>query len=414
MSVNTINRDAGDKSKGFRLQRLRAISLLLDQMEKNDDKISVFASTEYLDDVYIKTVSPEGIITYTEGDKNYDDTKRFSFMSKEVTNSLIIFLDNWLNCDMSKTLYYCFYTNVHYTFEKDKTETIKKLEIVLPENPILDYLTTNDFNDVVIECIKKRLLYEYEKQYSSKKENGYLEVIKKFNNSQWKNFLSRISWKFGQYDDKELQKALIEKTKNRSFLTNIDVSSKEDLIIDLLESQFSAREQYTDPMSKHVTTIHVENILLRISKDVVKKESDPVYSVWNSLEAPADNRNLEDKIIDVEPEYKERKLGLKARDVAAIKEEFKQLTDKEKGSYRYRVFEACQRKLNELLDRNLSVDVDNWLDELFMESKKHLEDKSKDFSYAIQSDDAIKKVILELIDSCFISFDEKGFYNGNI
>lgn len=413
MTADTIKRDAGDKSKGFRLQRLRAINLLLDQMEKKHEKISVFASTEYLDDVYIKTVTPEGIITYTEGDKNYDASKKFSFMSSEVTNSLIIFLDNWLNCEMSKTLYYCFYTNIQYTFEIN-TKIIKELGIKLPEKPILDYLTTSDFNDVVIECIKKRLLYEYEQQYKSKDGNGYLELIKKFDNSKWKNFLSRINWKFGQYDDKELQKELIEKIKNRSFYTNIDVSSKEDLIIDLLESNFSEKEQYTDPMSKHVTNIHVENILLRISKDVVKKDSDPIYSVWNTLEAPTDNRNLEEKITDVEPDYKERKLGLKAREVAAIKEEFKQLTDNDQGSYRYRVFEACQRKLNKLLDKNIKVDVDSWLDELFKESKLHLEDKSKDFSYAIQSDDAIKKVILELIDSCFLSFDEKGFYNGKI
>lgn len=258
------------------------------------------------------------------------------------------------------------------------------------------------------------MLYEYEQQYSTKEGDGYLEVIKKFNNSQWRTFLSRISWKFGQYDDKELYKELLKKIKNRSFYTNVDVSSKEDLIIDLLESQFSAREQYKDPMSKHVTSVHVENVLLKISKDVVKKDNDPVYSIWDSLEEPDDNRNLVDKITDVEPGYLRRKLGLKARDVAAIKEEFCQLNDQAKGSYRYRVFEACQRKLNELLDKDLTVDVDVWLNELFLESKKHLEDKSKDYSYAIQSDDAIKKVILELIDSCFLSFDEKGFYNGNI
>ncbi|MDA2733679.1 hypothetical protein PDQ75_00780 [Bacillus cereus group sp. Bc015] len=412
--AKTINRDAGDKSKGFRLQRLRAISLLFDQMEKNDDKISVFASTEYLDDVYIKKVSPDGIITYTEGDKNYDKTKKFSFMSKEVTNSLIIFLDNWLNCEMSDTLYYCFYTNIHYTYEKDKTEIIKKLGIVLPEKSILDYLTVYEFNEEVIECIKKRLLYEYEKQYKDKKENGYLEVIRGFKYVTWVSFLSRINWKFGQYDDKELEEVLIDKLKNRSFLTNIDVLGKEDLIINFLENKFSANEQYIDAISKHVTSTHVENILLRISKDVVKKDSDPVYSVWDSLEPPTDNRGIKDKIYDVDKDYKRRKLGLKARDIAAIKEEFQQLPDQEQGSYRYRIFEACQKRLNELLDKELPVDVDEWLEELFEASKKHLEDKSKDYAYAIQSDDAIKKVILELIDSCFLSFDEKGFYDGDI
>ncbi|HHP1052960.1 hypothetical protein [Bacillus cereus group sp. BfR-BA-01354] len=411
--AKTINRDAGDKTKGFRLQRLRAISLLFDQMEKNDS-ISVFASTEYLDDVYIKKVSPDGIITYTEGDKNYDNSKRFSFMSREVTNSLIIFLDNWLNCDMSDTLYYCFYTNIQYTYEKDNTQTIKKLGIKLPEKPILDYLTAYEFNVEVIECIKKRLLYEYEEQYKSKEGNGYLEVIKEFKYAKWVSFFTRISWQFGQYDEKELEVALIDKLKNRSFFTNIDVLGKEDLVINLLENKFGANEKIDDIMSKHVTADNVENILLRISKDIEKKDSDPVYSVWDNLEPPTDNRGLKDKIFDVDKDYKKRKIGLKARDIAAIKEEFQQLSDQEQGSYRYRIFEACQKRLNELLDKELPVDVDGWLEELFEVSKKHLEDKSKDYSYVIQSDDAIQKVILELIDSCFLSFDEKGFYDGNI
>lgn len=412
--AKTINRDAGDKTKGFRLQRLRAISLLFDQMEKNDDRISVFASTEYLDDVYIKKVSPDGIITYTEGDKNYDKSKKFSFMSREVTNSLIIFLDNWLNCKMSDTLYYCFYTNIQYTYEKDKTETIKKLGIMLPEKPILDYLTAYEFNEEVIECIKKRLLYEYEEQYKNKEGNGYLEVIKEFKYAKWVSFFSRISWQFGQYDEKELEVALIDKLKNRSFLTNIDVLGNEDLIINLLENKFGANEKYNDAMSKHVTSADVQVILLRIAKDTVKKDSDPIYSVWANLEPPTDNRGLKDKIFDVDKDYKKRKLGLKARGIASIKEEFKQISEQEQGSYRYRVFEACQRRLNELLDKEIPVDVDCWLEELFEASKKHLEDKSKDYSYVIQSDDAIQKVILELIDSCFLSFDEKGFYDGNI
>ncbi|XBO86818.1 hypothetical protein AAGG52_05815 [Bacillus licheniformis] len=154
MTVNTINRDAGDKSKGFRLQRLRAIQLLLEQMEHRDENVSVFASTEYLDDVYIKTVTHEGSTTHLEGDKNYDISKKFSFMSEEVTNSLIIFLDNWLNCDMSESLFYCFYTNVNYTKEKN-SQTTKSLDIKLPELPVLKLLIEKRIDDKVVDCIKK-------------------------------------------------------------------------------------------------------------------------------------------------------------------------------------------------------------------------------------------------------------------
>lgn len=413
MSPKTINRDAGDKSKGFRLQRLRAIKLLLEQMDKSDQNIAVFASTEYLDDVYIKTVTADGVIEYTEGDKNYDDSIKFSFMSKEVTNSLIIFLDNWLNCDFSDNLFYCFYTNVNYTYEIS-SPLIKTLNIKLPEKALLDCLINNEVDEEVIECIKKRIIYEYEKQYRGKKGMGYLKVIEGFDNEKWKTFLSKIDWKFGQYDDKELEKSLIQILRNRNFYESIDINNKEELIIKLLIEEFSSREGFSDPLAKNVTVTHVENLLLKISKDVVRKEDDPVFALWNSLMAPTDVRGLEEKILEVDSSYKSFKIGRKARQIAAIKEEYNQLTDKEKGSYRYRIFEACQLKLEYLLENSDEVSIDTWLEEMFIESQNHISDKSKDYSYPIKSDNAIKGAILELIDSCFLSFDEKGFYDGRV
>lgn len=413
MSSKTINRDAGDKSKGFRLQRLRAIKLLLEQMNKSNQNIAVFASTEYLDDVYIKTVTADGVIEYTEGDKNYDDSKRFSFMSKEVTNSLIIFLDNWLNCSFSDDLFYCFYTNVKYTYEID-SKLLKTLNITLPKESILKCLIENKIDSKVIECIKKRIIHEYEKQYHGKKEMGYLEIIKRFDDKKWKTFLSKIDWKFGQYDDKELEKSLKEILKNRNFFENVDINNKEELVIKLLIEEFSSREEFSDPIAQHVTITHVENLLLKISKDVVLKEDDPVFVLWNSLKAPTDLRGLKEKIYDVDSSYKKFKIGNRARQIAAIKAEYNQLTDKEKGSYRYRIFEACQFKLEHLLENSDEVSIDVWLEEMFIESQNHINDKSKDYSYPIKSDNAIKGTILELIDSCFLSFDEEGFYDGRV
>lgn len=411
MTVKTINRDAGEQSKGFRLQRMRALKLLLEKLNSGESKSCVFASTEYLDDVYIKTVSPSGIITYTEGDKNYDINKKFSFMSPEVVNSLIIFLDNWLQYDMSPNLHFCFYTNINYTKEIN-SGTVKKLAITLPKNPILEYLLNKKLDIDVLECIKKRLIYEYKEQYNGKKETGYIKVIEKFDNNQWKNFLLKIDWKFGQYDDVQLKKELVNIIKNRNFFEYANIDNKEDIAIDLLIEMFSENEQITDILSKHVTGTHVENIFLRISKDVDDKTNDPIYTMWNNLSVPDDNRNLKEKILQVDKTYNKIKLGMKARDVASMVEEYKRLTDEEKGSYRYRVFEACQIELFDLLSSEQEVDVDLWLEKLFIATKKHLKDKSKDYSYAFGSEDALKKAILELIDSCFLSFDEEGFYIG--
>lgn len=410
MTAKIINRDAGEQTKGFRLQRLRALKLLLEKLSEGNKKSRVFASTEYLDDVYIKTVNSEGIIMYTEGDKNYNPQMRFSFMSHEILNSLIIFLDNWFQCDFSPNLYFCFYTNVQYTKEKNSS-TIKRLKIQLPDKSILEYLLNSDINDEVLECIKKRLIYEYKEQYKGKKEEGYIDQVVNLSDVQWKDFLGRIQWKFGQYNDFELKEELIEIIKNRDFFKDAEITNKEDIAIDLLLEVFHENEQLSDIVSKHVSGTDVENIFLRISKDVNDKVNDPIYTMWNKLSIPGDTRNLREKISSVDPAYSKLKLGLKARETASMIEEYKRVTDEEKGSYRYRVFEACQTELVTLLTVNQSVDVDMWLERMFKAAKYHIQDKSKDYSYAFGSEDALKKAILELIDSCFLSFDEEGFYS---
>ncbi|XBO86819.1 hypothetical protein AAGG52_05820 [Bacillus licheniformis] len=160
-------------------------------------------------------------------------------------------------------------------------------------------------------------MHEYQKQYKGENK-GYFEVIKGFDNRKWRDFLSRINWQFGQYNDKELERSLVKRIEERSFYTNIDVSGKEKFIIDLLAEKFSSNEVLKDPIAKVVSSVHVENILLQISKDIVK-QSDPVYDIWGSLEPPSDERGLKEKILDVCTTYKEFKIGVKARHIAAVK-----------------------------------------------------------------------------------------------
>lgn len=87
-----INRDAADKTKGFRLQKLRAARLLLEASSENAHVNFYYAAIEVEEDVTIikKTTdfTTEQII---EEDKNFDPESNFTIFSDAVINTLVSF-----------------------------------------------------------------------------------------------------------------------------------------------------------------------------------------------------------------------------------------------------------------------------------------------------------------------------------
>ena len=55
MNADTINREATDTSKGFRLQKIRAIKLMLDTIN-NDTESIFFTAIENVEDVSHRTI----------------------------------------------------------------------------------------------------------------------------------------------------------------------------------------------------------------------------------------------------------------------------------------------------------------------------------------------------------------------
>jgi len=422
MSESIINREAGDKGKGFRLQRLRAIKQLLEVIEEMDKKdiVAVYASTEYLDDVYIKTITSAGSKIRTEGDKNYNPKKKkFSFMSNEVTNSLIIFLDCWIEHKFSDNFFFCFYTTVEYSKE-NQTKGLTGLGIKVPDKEILRLLIEKDYNyGNVIHCVKTKIIDQYKTQYSGKKEKGHLKTIQSFDDQFWIDFLERISWTFSGDDEKQLEKVLLEAIKNRKFYKNINIEGKEPYVLSHLENLFEKREHVSDHLERKVSGSDVKNIFLEFSIGIAKMEDD-VYTMWDEMEEPIDKRNIENKIKDVSPQFDNLKMGLLARKIAVVKKELSRLSVEEKGTYRFRVFEASQDKILEFILKNKKIgktkfseeEIDICLTELQKYSAKHLAEKAADFAYSLKNTDTVYNTVLELFDSCFLSFDEEGFYNG--
>ena len=96
----TIDRDAGDKSKGPRLQKFRALELLFEALGVR--KVTqAYIATECESDVSIHTASACASSSYLEENKNYADTTAFTFASGQVLNTIVSFVDSWIawGCD---------------------------------------------------------------------------------------------------------------------------------------------------------------------------------------------------------------------------------------------------------------------------------------------------------------------------
>jgi len=409
MTDQTINRESGDKTKGFRLQRLRAVLLILKKM-KELDRVAVYAATEYLDDVYTKTVEADGVvIEYSEGDKDYSSKKSFSFNTDEVRNSLVIFLDSWFSNKLSSHLHFGFYTNIEYGKEYN-TKAVQEMGVELPEKSILKLLMERDYSDdKLLPAVKTILLAEYKSQYEGKDETGYLESIEHWNDTYWIDFLNRIDWKFGQEDDTELEETVLREIKESKFY-NSKLDGREEYVLGALLQEFERKENVKDFLARLVSDSDVRVKFLEVATHNYKS-NDPIYEEWERLPPPTDKRNIDAKIIAVCENYNRKKMGIFARKIGAVKVELSKVGSKDRGSYQFRIFEACESHMFDLLEAHRGKEItpeviDSWLVQLEEYADAHLADKSRDYTYAFSNRDTLKNAILELFDSCFLAFDE--------
>src|SRR3569833_897702 len=81
----SINREASDKTKGFRLQKIRVIEYMLDGIA-TCPKPLFYSAIEHIEGIYVKDRSNDGDETLEEN-KNYDPGSKFTFNSHEILNT---------------------------------------------------------------------------------------------------------------------------------------------------------------------------------------------------------------------------------------------------------------------------------------------------------------------------------------
>lgn len=403
MNTTTINREASDKTKGFRLQKLRAANLALEEIEKG--KFSNFyIAIEQGEDVSKITPGDSGEEEYFEEDKHYPDSN-FTINSHPVKNTLVSFFDLYLHrWRESNNICFGFYTTAEIGKE-NKTKVSEALNIIFPEKNILDLIQNHDIDDSVIEIVHELLIVEYEKQYKDKKEKGNLDQLKAYDKKSFANFLKSIRWFFGEEDNEALKESALVKIKKSQFF-NYKLEGKEPYILSEVLEWIEEKQDKENYSERFIDKYQVELIFRKAEShdELIKK--DPVWKGWESLDVPDDTRNLKEKVFAVCGSFDEKEIKRLTRRACASKIEERD-SGKDYLSLKYRVLEACEEIIHsKVLSSEITQErISQIFEELKEKSKESIEELKKDFNYPINNAHSIKGIVLDLFDSCYLSFD---------
>lgn len=407
MTAVTIDREAGDSGKGFRLQLIRAIKLMLNTI-KQDANTVFFTAVENLEDVSHQTIVDGEVSSYFEEDKNYDLNGNFTIFSPPVTNTLVSFFDIYVDqFRTSNNVYLGFYTTRDIGKErKSKLESGK--EIALPDEPILNILQSlDDASDETVSLVKDIISEEYASQYKEKSTSGNLETLQNLTIDRFKEFLRRILWHFGQENEDELKQTVLKDIENSPIHNNAHIG-KENIIFCLLMDKLSERQNSKNLVDKLVHSSDVKLIFKEAESQIPDESIDPTWRYIAELEKDVtDKRNLKEKVLSVIEDISERRIRQLSRKATGSKYEERD-ADKSFLSLKYRVFEACE----EYFSNDVYVapenggDLDVVINTLVSKAVEDISKLKTDYRYTISNGKTIEGIIWNLFDGCFLAFDE--------
>ncbi len=164
---------------------------------------------------------------------------------------------------------------------------------------------------------------------------------------------------------------------------------------------------------ENVNELHIHQ------KDTQEKLDNDLSSsdAWEGLSKPEDIRNLRDKFLAVCSNFSSPKLNKYNRNLVEGKSEQSNYDDRDISSLKFIIFDKCQDRLIDFYEINRdkeylsSQEVEDFINSYIVDAKQIIEDKKQVYKYPPITDDFIKRLVLDLIDECFLAFDEKGIYD---
>lgn len=245
----------------------------------------------------------------------------------------------------------------------------------------------DDLNDIAIQVTStttakkvNETISKYKDEYSFKKVIMLYGVIKK--PKRQRNFDKEINGRF-ELEEWDFS-MLVEKIVN---CDGHEIDKIQQILINEVIPQLSEKSKTAD---------------------------DSAIKLWDNLEQK-DIRNFKDKLLDVNSNIREARIEMYCRETASGKAELSNYSERDISSIKYRVFEICQKELLDFCDENekdvlTPKDINDFISNYTEQAYKVIEERTKDYSYPFKNKDTLKKIVLALIDECYLSFDEKGIY----
>ena len=408
-STATIDRSAAGGAKGPRLQRLRVALFLLDAVAEREN-VQAYAAVEAHGDVFVATSTATKSAAYSEEDKNYDDEGKFTFVTDAVLNSIIIFLDQWLNWHFSMTLRFGFYTTVAIGKEKNAGR-VKDLCLTLPGKPILELLGARDYSDAhLLPCVTALVLSEYEAQYAKTESTGHLATIKGWNEETWRTFLGLVSWLFSDADEAVAWTRLLEAVKKCRFY-NEQHDGKEEIVASALLELFDRKQLANDFGERFVHASHVEVLFRKVAAGELRAV-DPTWRAWSNVPKPTDQRNVGEKLVAACPRLSNGALSrYQRRTAAGLFELDEHAQDKNVLAMRFQIYDVCEAALSSLAAKVgtlTEAQLEQELETLTRLALERVQQRAAEYGYTYRTEAFVRGVVLELFDSCFLAFDRSG------
>lgn len=163
--------------------------------------------------------------------------------------------------------------------------------------------------------------------------------------------------------------------------------------------------------------IHTNDLNCAVKLENQNKANDiNSNEAWKALKPANDIRNLQDKLKAVCQDISSYRLNKYIREASIGKTEQQSYDERDISAIKYIVFEECQDELMCFYEKNNEVneltldEIKSFLCQYISRAKIIIEDKRKEFYYPELSDKLIEKIILDLIDECYLSFDKEGRY----
>lgn len=193
---------------------------------------------------------------------------------------------------------------------------------------------------------------------------------------------------------------------------------------DIIDNRFDFEEWDLITLNKKINDCEsgdLQEIQKIISRDILPQINNSFLSEdsagndeWTKVET-SDVRNFKDKILAVNSTIRDARINKYCRDIASGKVELSKHSDRFISAMKFRIFEVCQDELMDFCDSSTNVEltdeqIKNLIERYTDKAVEVIEDKSKDYSYPLKNRDILRKLVLALIDECYLSFDELGIY----